>query len=180
VQAARLDVTAGSVVSGINAKVVPGGTVRGVVLDSATGQPVEGICLDGFTARQRDPFATSYCSLADGTFVLKGFPTTSVKVQLFDSSGTYAGEWAIGKRNRHRHPHRRRRHHPAAPDGQPPGQLTGHSLGLRTSSDLPRQLRVRGGTLACSAALEAHGAFPLRLRAAPGSAGGVTSAGRCR
>jgi 5-hydroxyisourate hydrolase-like protein (transthyretin family) len=97
VQAAKLSVTAGSTLSGINAKLVPGGTVRGTVTDSTTGQPAENVCVDAFTARGQNTFGTTAQTFADGTYVLRGFPSTKVKVSFFDCGGGYAPEWAFDK-----------------------------------------------------------------------------------
>lgn len=95
VQAARLEVTAGETLSGINAKLSPGGTVEGVVVDEATGEPAEFVCLDAFTARQHDSFGTSSCTGADGRYVLRGFPTGKVKVSAWDGGGDWQSEWAF-------------------------------------------------------------------------------------
>lgn len=97
VQAAKLSVTAGTTLSGINAKLVPGGSITGVVTDSSTGQPAEGVCMDAYTARGQDEFGTGWCTGPDGHYELHGFPTTKVKVSFFDGSGHYASEWAFDK-----------------------------------------------------------------------------------
>lgn len=97
VHAAKLSVTAGTTLSGINAKVTPGGTIQGVITDSATGLPAEGVCVDPFTGRGEDTFGTGAQTFSDGTFVLRGFPSTKVKVSFFDCGGGYAPEWAFDK-----------------------------------------------------------------------------------
>ncbi|HEX8001092.1 MAG TPA: carboxypeptidase regulatory-like domain-containing protein [Mycobacteriales bacterium] len=94
-QAAKLSVTAGQTLSGINAKLSPGGTIEGVVIDAATGQPADGVCMDPYSAREPKPFGTGWCTGPDGRYVLRGFPTTKVKVQYWGDG--YVPEWAFDK-----------------------------------------------------------------------------------
>lgn len=93
--AAKIEVTAGGSVTGINARLSPGGTIEGVVRDAATGLPAEGVCMDPYSARDPRPFGTGYCTQADGRYVLRGFPTTKVKVQFWGDG--YVPEFAFDK-----------------------------------------------------------------------------------
>ena len=94
VHAAKVEVTAGEVTDGINARLSPGGTLSGVVLDAATGEPVEGVCVEPHTARQEDAFGMYACTGEDGTYVVRGFPTTKVKLRFSDGGFDYGPAWA--------------------------------------------------------------------------------------
>lgn len=90
--ATQIVATAGTVVPGINAVMVPEGRITGTVTDSATGAPLAGICVDTYDGT--GTIISSVPTDTTGVYLTPRYPAGTYRVGFFDcGASTYAAQF---------------------------------------------------------------------------------------